>query len=161
MSHKWSQQPCKQNLSKHVSITAYQFDRHRYGSTWLNGFSWAVACGLTVPCMAAQVQQSLRYWQPKHMQYSCMMFCICQCLTVIVMIYHINYYLKNTANFTVSIIAVNQATLIVKDFALIQFFSDSSTIKLQVVSQPINLPINGPLDCLQNDLYCVGLSVKL
>ena len=77
------------------------------------------------------------------------------------MIYHINYYLKNTANFTVSIIAVNQATLIVKDFALIQFFSDSSTIKLQVVSQPINLPINEPQDHLQNDPYCVGFSVKL
>jgi len=46
------------------------------------------------------------------------------------MIYHMNYYLKNTATFTVSIIAVNQVTLIVKDFALIQFFSDSSTIKL-------------------------------
>jgi len=44
------------------------------------------------------------------------------------MIYHINYYSTNTATFT-SIIAVNQITLNVKDYALIQF-SDSSKIKL-------------------------------
>jgi len=25
---------------QHVSITAYQLDMHRYGSTWLHGFSW-------------------------------------------------------------------------------------------------------------------------
>jgi len=44
------------------------------------------------------------------------------------MIYHINYYSTNTATYT-SITAVNQVTLIVKDFTLIQF-SDSSKIKI-------------------------------